>query len=77
MSGQKEWFNTNNRQPPFLGKLLELQVRVLGEDLSFSSALGQEWVIFAKIFLLITFKKKRRTRKKEISLLTLDFPIIF
>lgn len=64
MTGQKEWFNLNNRQPPFLGKLLELQVRVLGENLYFSSVLGKVWLFFAKIFILITFKKKRRTSKK-------------
>lgn len=77
MTGQKEWFHLNSRQPLFLGKLLELQVRILGEDLYFSSVLGQEF-FFVKVFLLIAFKKKRRTRKKkEISLLTLNSPIIF
>lgn len=77
MTGQKEWFNFNNRQPPFVGKLSEFQVRVLGKDLYFSSVLGEERLFFAKIFLFITFKKRGEQEKKEIRLLTLDFPIIF
>lgn len=79
MAGEKEWFNLNNWQPAFLEELLGLKIRVYGEDLCFFSALGQEWVIFIKICLLITFEEKR-TRKEVLQkkrLLTLDFLIIY